>query len=207
MIIIGSTQLTFTKSSGSFHCPNCDQLREYRHRTKREFLTIYFIPLIPLQSVGEFVECSTCRGTFEPDVARMTAEQIRASHRYAALEMIRCALVIIVAADDDVSDEELAAVRDFARQHELPDVTIAQILREAAAVQQSNMDLLQYISHVAQQLSEEDKELLVHHAFLAATAAGELSEPRGELLKDLPEAIGIHETRFREIVAAAIERT
>lgn len=206
MLIIGSTQLTFTKGTGTFHCPHCDQASSYRHRHKREFLTVYFIPLIPLQSVGQFVECSTCRQTFEPQVAEMTADEVRGSQRRAITELIRRALVVIVAADDHVTADELAAVRDFARQSDLPDVTSEQILREAGAIRQSDMDLLQYIRHVAEELSDEDKDLLVRHAFLAATAGGQLSAERQTLLTSLPDAIGVPEWRFREVISSAADR-
>jgi uncharacterized tellurite resistance protein B-like protein len=203
MIIIGSTQLTFTKKDGTFHCPDCDQNSAYRQRYKREFLTVYFIPLIPLQKLEEFVECSTCKHTFEPHIATMTAEEIRASRRRGHTEMIRRALVVIVGADNQVTENELQAVQDFALQNDLADVTIEQILHEAASVRQSGMDALQYISHVATQLPEEDKDRLVYHAFLAATADGELSDTRQGILAKLPEAIGVPQDRFREIVANA----
>ena len=124
----------------------------------------------------------------------------------ATTEMIRRVLVVIVAADDQVTDEELAAVRDFAPPAICRTSPGNQILREAAAVRQSNMDLLQYIRHVAQQLSDEDKELLVQHAFLAATAGGELSAERQELLRNLPDAIGMPEWRFREVISTAADR-
>jgi uncharacterized tellurite resistance protein B-like protein len=203
MIIIGSTQLTFTKESGTFHCPNCKSSRPYRLRYKREFLTIYFIPLIPLQKLEEFLECEECRNTFEPRMASMTAEEIQAAQRQAATEMIRRALVVIVAADDYVSEEELEAVGTFARENGLPDVTAQQILREATAVRGSDMNELQYLAHVAGQLSEQEKDQLVQQAFLAATAGGELSEARQLLLKKMPNALGVEESRFRQLIAEA----
>ena len=56
-----------------------------------------------------------------------------------------------------------------------------QVLHEAASVRQAQMNPLGYLRHAALQLSEEDKELLVYHAFLAATASGELSPQRQSL--------------------------
>lgn len=206
MIIIGSTNLTYTKSNGQFHCPQCNEQRPFRHRRKREFLTVYFIPLIPLQLVNEFLECSSCRGAFDKELADMTAEQIRSSQQREAAEMIRHVLVVIVAADDEVTDEELATVCDFARQNHQPEMTTEQILQEAATVRQFNMDQLQYIAYVAEKLSPEHIEILVRHAFLAATAGGQLSAARQELLKNLPHAVGIPESRFREIIVYAAEQ-
>lgn len=205
MIIIGSIELKFTKGTGTFACPTCEQERTYRHRTRREFLTLYFIPLIPLQSLGEFLECTTCRGSFPVELSEMTVEQLRLRKRQQAAELIRRVLVVIVASDNEVSDEELEAVREFAVQHEQPEVTRDQILREAAAVRRAQFDPLAYTRGVAVQLSPEDKELLVYHAFLAATAAGGLSETRQDLLAQLPDAVGIPEMRFREIVLRAVE--
>jgi hypothetical protein len=206
MIIIGSTQLTFTTDTGTFRCPNCNELSTYRRRKKREFLTIYFIPLIPLQTVGEYIECAACREALEPAVLEMTADAFRASRRRGTFEMIRRVLVVVVAADDRVTEDELDAVRDFAGEHDLPDISREQILQEAAGVRLSQMDQLQYIAHVANQLSDEDKDLLVVQAFLAATAGGELSETRQSLLKDLPGAIGVPEERFRTLIAGAVEQ-
>ncbi len=205
MLIIGSTQLTYTKNRGSFHCPRCNQEQPFRHRRKREFLTLYFIPVLPLQLVSEFVECGTCRSTFDLQIASMSAGEIRASQRQNALEMIRRVLVVIVAADDQVSENELSAVTHFARQYELPVVSADQIMREAAAVRQAQVDLRHYISYVAQQLTREDRELLIYHGFLAATAGGDLSPARQQLLQQLPAAVGVPEDRFREIIVRAVE--
>ena len=38
----------------------------YKHIKVTKFFTLYFIPLIPLGSAGEYVECQTCKGTFVP---------------------------------------------------------------------------------------------------------------------------------------------
>ncbi len=204
---IGTTELTLTRGTGTFHCPNCDQMSPYRHRNKRMFLTIYFVPLIPLKLVEEFIECSTCKQTFEPDILEMTADEIRASKRRMTAEIIRRVLVVIVAADDQVTEDELAVVQRFAQQNDLPNVSAEQMLRESAAVREAEMDWIYYIRQIAQSLAEEDKDQLVFHAFLAATAGGDLSDARQALLKTLPEAIGVTEDRFRQVVADAVEQS
>ena len=103
-----------------------------------------------------------------------------------------------------VTDEELDAVCDFARRHEQPESTREQLLHEAASIRQAQFDAVDYLRHAAPQLSEADKETLVYHAFLAATAAGGLSPQRQALLAQLPAAVGVPEMRFREIVLRAV---
>jgi zinc-ribbon family len=63
MIIWGSRGITSSLAKGFFHCPRCDQQRSYDHKKVRRFFTLFFIPLIPLESLGEYVECQFCKGT------------------------------------------------------------------------------------------------------------------------------------------------
>jgi hypothetical protein len=55
---------------GQFHCPNCGGDRNYEHRTARRFFTLFFLPVIPLDKVGEVVQCQTCRVRFDPVVLK-----------------------------------------------------------------------------------------------------------------------------------------
>ncbi len=206
-MIIGTTDITLTKETGTFHCPNCDELTPYRHRNVVIFLTFYFIPLIPIKSRSQYVECSQCRQTSEPEMLELSVEQIRASSRKISAEVIRRVLVVIVAVDHQVTDDELAVVQRFASENGLTDVSREQILREAAAVQETDVDWINYIHRITQPLHDDAKDQLIFYAFLAATADGALSETRQMLLKNMPGAIGVTEERFRAVVANAVEQS
>lgn len=69
LIIFGWRVVFFTLTRGTFHCPDCGGDREYRRRQGRNFFTLFFIPVIPLMKAGgEFVECDTCHGRWNPGV-------------------------------------------------------------------------------------------------------------------------------------------
>jgi len=54
----------------------------YRHRSGRRFFTVFFIPLIPLNKVGEHIQCTTCRARYHVDVLSLpTAAQMQAALR------------------------------------------------------------------------------------------------------------------------------
>jgi zinc ribbon protein len=62
---------------GEFHCPNCGGDRDYEHRVARRFFTLFFIPVIPLNKLGEVVRCATCRTKYDPAVLqRPTTAQL-----------------------------------------------------------------------------------------------------------------------------------
>ena len=75
LIIFGTRGVTYRKAKGNFSCPACQTLTSYRHRRQRRFFTLYFIPVIPLDLLNEWVECDQCRGTFKMAVLELMSGQ------------------------------------------------------------------------------------------------------------------------------------
>jgi zinc ribbon protein len=94
LIIWGIRVFFRTTGQGLFHCPRCGGDRRYRHRSGRRFLTLFFIPVIPLTKAGEHVQCITCRTRYhvgalrQPTAAQMQAA-LPAGMRAAAATMLR----------------------------------------------------------------------------------------------------------------------
>ncbi len=95
MLIIWGIRVFFrTTGQGMFHCPRCGGDRQYRRRSGRRFLTLFFIPVIPLTRAGEHVQCTTCRARYHVGALRApTAAQMQvalpAGMRAAAAAMLR----------------------------------------------------------------------------------------------------------------------
>jgi hypothetical protein len=68
LIIFGRKSVTSSTARGSFMCPACQSQQAYDHKLVRKFFTLYFLPIIPLGTLGEYVECGGCKGTFKPTV-------------------------------------------------------------------------------------------------------------------------------------------
>jgi hypothetical protein len=80
LIIFGLRVFYRTIAQGIFHCRRCGGDREYRHRVGRRWVTLFFIPVIPLNSVGGHVQCTTCRTRYVTDVlAQPTTAQMQAA--------------------------------------------------------------------------------------------------------------------------------
>ena len=71
LIIWGTKGVEGVKESGQFFCPSCIGNVPYDHKRIRRFFTLYFIPLIPLGTLQEWVECKQCGGSFETEVLQM----------------------------------------------------------------------------------------------------------------------------------------
>ena len=81
MIIFGTRVRHTTLSSGQFYCPNCKAQRNYELRRARNYFALYFIPIIPMNTIGEYVTCQTCATNFKPEVLQMTPPPATAMDR------------------------------------------------------------------------------------------------------------------------------
>ncbi len=95
MLLIWGLRVFYrTIGQGVFHCKRCGGDRQYRLRSGRRFFTLFFIPIIPLNKVGEHVQCLTCKTRYHTNaLALPTAEQMQAAlpagMRAAASAMLR----------------------------------------------------------------------------------------------------------------------
>jgi len=106
VIIWGFRAIKKKIAEGTFFCPREQGDRAYVHKSARRFFTLFFIPLIPLNDLGEFVECTSCKNTFYPDVLKgKTAAQMQDVSTIA----IRYLVVAMLLADGDVHPNEKEA--------------------------------------------------------------------------------------------------
>src|ERR1044072_688889 len=102
MIIFGTRGVRMKGGSGSFYCPQCAGARQYTQRKMLRFFTLYFIPIIPLDVIGEYIECNYCHGTFRPEVLQYEARAAVAEAPRANTQVpttLRRALLSVLIAD------------------------------------------------------------------------------------------------------------
>jgi hypothetical protein len=94
LIIFGLRVFYRATAQGTFHCRRCGGDRQYRRRSGRRWFTLFFIPVIPLNAVGEHVQCTTCNARYvaevlnQPTTAQMQAA-LPAGMRAAVSAMLR----------------------------------------------------------------------------------------------------------------------
>lgn len=66
MIIYGHRSRERDIAEGEFTCPHCQATRPYKHKRLVRYLTLFFIPTIPLGTLGESVQCQVCFSSFPP---------------------------------------------------------------------------------------------------------------------------------------------
>jgi len=64
IFIWGWRAVSLLLGTGFFHCPHCQADSEYKHLRSRRWFTVFFLPVIPLNKLGEHVLCQRCASTF-----------------------------------------------------------------------------------------------------------------------------------------------
>jgi hypothetical protein len=76
MIIWGWKGKEHKIHSGQFFCPNCMADAGYDHMRVSRYFTLYFIPLFPTSTLGQYVRCGACKAELKEVVLQWTREQI-----------------------------------------------------------------------------------------------------------------------------------
>lgn len=203
MLIIGTVEINLPRGTGQFFCPVCREDAEYKHKQRRNFLTLYFIPVLPLNLVREFVKCQRCETEFGPEATEFDRVTVLESLRRGALEHIYRAMILMMIADQESSDEEIRVIRRYMERIGGWELSKEHIRADAELATQAMTTAVEYVGRVADKLDEQECEELAVGAFLVATAGGPPSEAQLEDLQWLPLALGMNEQRFREIIAMA----
>lgn len=202
IIIYGTYGITYSKGNGgNFHCPTCSHAHPYRHRRVRRFFHFFFIPLIPLNLAGEYIECNQCRGTYRLDVLALSDALATASANPTAAtpakpeseahRATRRMLVLMILADGRVEEAEITTVVDILRNFEGRDVTRDEVLAEIEAARREPADVEAYCRSAMGYLNEEGKHQILHAAQAVAGADGHVDPAEQHLLERIGIALGL----------------
>lgn len=208
MIIFGTRGVRTTKATGTFNCPQCATDREYRHRKVTQFFTLYFIPLIPLGSKGEYVECRSCKGTF---ITRVLDYSSKSDDKLAFMALyeqaIRHTMVLIMLADGVIDPNEKEMVLQIINKYGHNDITKAQLEEYISKIQLSpDKNISKYLKEVAPSLNEHGKELLIKCALDVAYSDGHFDASEKALIKEMGEIMEMSSAHLKGVMAEALEK-
>ncbi|MDN3353461.1 zinc-ribbon domain-containing protein [Actinomadura sp. DC4] len=185
LLIFGLSVFFRTIGQGDFHCPNCGGDRHYRQRVARRWFTLFFIPVIPLNRVGEVVECGTCRTRFNLDVLRMPTAQRMA----AALPMaMRAAAATILSAGDPTDSTARSRAVDAVRGYGLADFDDAMLAADLATAPEGAGEV---IAQAGAQLTTEAREWFLAQVVRVALADGAIGPGERQALHEIAGRLGM----------------
>ncbi len=203
MIIFGTRGVTSTKETGPFNCPSCGDQRAYSRRSVRRFFTLYFIPVIPLDQVGEYIECLTCKQQFGEEVLAYDpvaeVQQLQADVGGA----LKRVLTIIMMANGKADGAKIAAACQGYEQVLGIAIDEHEIQGEMASVQNGESELIAEASRLREQLNETGKQAVIQAAIAVALADGPVEGAERTLLGNLAREIKVPLNEVQTLIRSA----
>jgi tellurite resistance protein len=189
MIIFGTRGITYNVKAGDFHCPSCGGKQAYRHQRVRRFFTLYFIPCIPLDQLGEYVECQACSNTYKLTVLDYDPDAGVREFEAEFHRVVKRVMALMVLADGNVDDGEIEMLRGMYKQITRLDLSEADVRAEVAAAQTDGKGVAAWVAGVVGSLNDSGKEMVLRAAFLVANADGEFADSERKLLVEIGTAL------------------
>jgi hypothetical protein len=204
MIHIGTMDWASTVSTGNFYCPQCQAEVEYRERVSRPFLTLYFIPAIPIGGLSQYVQCRKCKSKFEVDVVRLSAPPPRREPQPYPVGLLQVMAALIME-DRKIDDQEIRsakiAFRNICRM-ELAERELMDACQQFVALGVPSTKL---IMDYAEDWSEEQKIGVVQSLFFVASTHGRLSARRSNTLLACAAIFELPQERYEQAIEQALD--
>ncbi len=200
LIIFGTRGVTTTAEEGEFYCPSCEIQTHYAHKRVRRFFTLYFIPLIPLDVLGEYIECSACAGTYQLEVLQLSAAGSDVEFEAEFHRAVRRVMVLMMIADGVIDDEEITTIREIYKRVASFDLSEERVRQEAEEARGAGLGVHDYLKSLVGSLNDSGKEMVVKAAYFVAAADGQVSEEERQLLNEVGKALELPSAQFKAVI-------
>ncbi|WP_194765775.1 TerB family tellurite resistance protein [Tamlana sp. I1] len=201
MIIFGTRGVKSTIKTGDFNCPQCNQIKPFRHRKVTKFFTLYFIPIIPLGNKGEYVECKGCNNTYIARVLENNTAENKEIFQVLHEKAIKHSMVLTMLADGEIDANEKQQVLEIINkfcQHKLDMHQLTSYIQE---VQRDREDVSTYLKKIGSMLNFQGKELILRCAFLVAASDGNVDKSEIKLMKKMAKALDLTSSQYDALLA------
>lgn len=171
-------------ATGTFYCPREGGDRTYEHKAAKRWFTFFWIPMIPLNDLGDFVECTSCQSTYYPSVlTAKTAGEIEDVTTTA----IRTVVVSMLKADGVVEPAERQAALTVVSRFASHPYGAADLDDDLATVNVSS--LTDHLEELGAVLNEHGKESILTAAVYLAGADGSVDESELQVAREIGKAL------------------
>jgi hypothetical protein len=195
LIIWGLRVIYRPLGRGVFFCRRCGGDREYRHRVGRRYITIFFIPLVPLTKTGEHVQCLSCKTRYVTEVLKLpTTVQMQV----ALVAGLRAVVTVMLRAGDPASP--LARRRALDAVTGAGDASYDEDELESDLAEPADAGRPQIVA-LGDQLQVEAREWCLAEAIRIAMADGPLTGAERAAAEHLAAALGMTQAQAIGVIA------
>jgi hypothetical protein len=190
MLLIFGLRVYFrTIGDGTFHCQRCGGDRHYRHRVGRRWFHLFFIPLIPLGTAGEHIQCTQCGTRYSTGALSLPTT---AQMQVALPAGMRVAAIIMLLAGDPGSSAARRRAIDVVKGAGIADYDDAAVdadIRSAGA--DGELSAADRLSALSTQLAVPAREWLLAEIVRIGLADGSLTDSERAAAREIGGTLGM----------------
>ncbi len=200
----GTKGVTKTEATGQFYCPSCLETTQYSLKSVRKWFTVYFVPVIPLEKVVDYVECQNCKETYKRQVleADKPDEKLLSEFRRTALGIMVSMLLV----DGHIDEEEITMVQSIYNQLTKKPIPRDALLGVVNSIKSSKPDVLSTLHKMSWSLNDEGKEIILKAAFYVAMADGHLRDEEKRYLISIGKALQMSDSHIKGVILTLMSR-
>ncbi len=191
ILIWGTKGRTSAAGEGEFYCPDCNARHNYTLQEVKRWFTFFFIPIFPMGKLGEYVECGTCKATYNERVLQMDPDRARAEFEAAFSVAAKRVMFKMALADGDIDDAEVAQITQAFSNITKREIDAGDIAAELEAARADTSSIADYLRAVAPGLNDTGKELVMRSAIAVAKADGHVDDSEVAELHALVPALDL----------------
>jgi uncharacterized tellurite resistance protein B-like protein len=204
MLLIFGLRVYFrTIGEGTFHCQRCGGDRHYRHRVGRRWFHLFFIPLIPLATAGEYIQCTQCGTRYSTGALSLPTT---AQMQVALPAGMRVAAIIMLLAGDPGSSAARRRAIDVVKGAGIADYDDAAVdadIRSAGA--DGELSAADRLSALSTQLAVPAREWFLAEIVRIGLADGSLTDSERAAAREIGGSLGMTPAQAVGVIALTEE--
>lgn len=201
MIIFGTRGRSHAIGRGQFFCPREGGDRAYEHKEARRWFTLYFIPLIPLDRLGDYIECTGCQSTYYTSVLEAPTG---ATIQDVLTQAIRHVAVALTIADGHIDDAERRVAVEVVKQFANVEYGEPEFATDLDHLDPTHLvDKLEELGGI---LNDQGKEAVLEAAMRLAASDGSIDAEEVAVVEQIGDALTMTRAHVRGVIDTALDR-
>ncbi|MEP3482738.1 MAG: zinc ribbon domain-containing protein [Fuerstiella sp.] len=174
----------------------CETEQTYDLFKVKTYFTLYFIPLFPVGSGDEHIQCENCSGTFAPELIDYDPEAEQA----ATAQTLRRICALFLYDIGRISTTTLEAIQKIVSESIGIQVNKEDLAQDTSHAQEADADFLKYCKSELAEYSEEGKLLVIVSLRRVLESEGDLDNLEHDRLLELGKHLKLKKRDVKEIL-------
>lgn len=203
--IAGIQGETATVATGEFYCPTCEEQTVYHHDQVHETATVFFIPVLNLRLLGEYIECQSCDSTYEMEILDYDPEQVQKDIEVIYLVGIKKVMATMMLADGEIGENEKSMMKEIYKDISDSALSDYEIDKEIESCKANPVELDNCLKELFSHLNESGRETIIKAAYWVSIADGEVDKREEKLLIKMAKHFKMSSAHLKGIIAEVSE--